>query len=124
MRYHPAMAFRPHARSSFQHFRFGRMALLWLALVLGAAHAIAVTHAYSHAPAEATSQSAGKHAGGLAQCSSCILAASIGGSAPPAPTLFLGTVVRDPAPVAATVTALFALPHLAYAIRAPPTLLA
>jgi hypothetical protein len=118
------MAFRPHACTSFQHFRFGRMALLWLALVLGAAHAIAVAHGYSHVPAEASSQSAGKHAGGLAQCGSCILAASVGGSAPPAPALFLGTVVRDPAPTAVIGAALFALPHRAYAIRAPPSLLA
>jgi hypothetical protein len=118
------MAHQPHARFSFQQFRFGRMALLWLALVLGAAQAIAVAHVYTHARAEAPSQSAGKHAGGAAQCNSCILAATVGGGAPPAHSFLPVTFVGHPVPASVTVVALFALPPRPYAIRAPPALAA
>ena len=124
VRYHPAMPYRPHAPALLTRFRFGRIALLWLALVLGAAQAIAVAHGYSHAPAEASSQSAGKHAGGLAHCNSCIVAASIGGGAPPAPALSFAASVRHPAPAPVAVAAPLAQPQQPYAIRAPPVLLA
>lgn len=118
------MAFRPHARSLFLRFRLGRMALLWLVLVLAGAQTIAIGHPYSHGPGEPSSQSAGKHAGSLAHCNLCIVAASIGGGAPPASAVFIGAVLREAVPLSTLAVELFAPPYQPYAIRAPPSLLA
>ena len=98
------------------------MLLLWLALALGLAQAVAIRHGYSHNPGEITTQSAGKHPGGLAHCHSCIAAVAVGGAAPHSPTvLLLASGQQSPHPVAATV-AHIAPQQRPYAIRAPPAI--
>jgi hypothetical protein len=120
VRYHPRMASRPSPLASLRGIRFARLALLWLALVMGLAQTVAVRHTYSHTTAETLAQNAGKHPGGLAHCESCIAAAAIGGAAPPsAPLLFAAAAQELPQFLA------LAAPHFApqqrpYAIRAPP----
>ena len=118
------MAFRPHARSLFLRFRLGRVALLWLVLVLAGAQTIVIGHPYSHGPGEPSSQSAGKHAGGLAHCNLCIVAASIDGGAPPVAAIFIAAVLREAAQVSTLTARPFAPPYQPYAIRAPPSHLA
>lgn len=100
--------------------RVVRIALLWLALVMAIAQTVALLHAYSHSPDETSSQSAGKHPGGLAHCQSCIVAASIGGAAPPGPALLLPTLGQQLPQVVAPAREHLAPQQRPYAIRAPP----
>ncbi len=124
MRYHLRMAFRPHSIASFPGFRFAPIALFWLALLLAAAQTIAICHGYGHAPVETSSHSGGKHPGGLAHCNSCIVAAGIGGGAPPAATPLPAPFVRQPLPLSIAAAESFAPSHQPYTIRAPPIALA
>lgn len=115
------MAPRPFHFASLRGNRMARIALLWLALVMGMAQALAIQHGYSHSPGEPATQAAGKHPGGLAHCNSCIAAATLGGAASPAGMLLLAVATHQ-APHIFTATA----PRLApqqrpYAIRAPPS---
>lgn len=120
MRYHRRMASRPFALAPSRAVRCTRMALLALALLMALAQAVAIRHAYSHTPGEAATHSGAKHPGGLAHCETCIVAAAIGGAAPPGPAL-LPVAAALPAP---DLTAAFAPrsapPLRPYAIRAPP----
>jgi hypothetical protein len=107
---------------SLRNIRFTRTALLWLALLLALAQTAAIRHVYSHTLNESAAQFGGKHPGSLAQCETCIVAAALGGAAPPGPALPIAAAAQQapllPAP---------ALQHIApqqrqpYAIRAPPT---
>jgi hypothetical protein len=120
VRYHPRMASRPSHLASLRGIRFARLALLWLALVLGLAQTLAISHAYSHVPAELSAQSAGKHPGGLAHCESCIAAAAIGGAAPPPAPLLFADLAQAPPQLPAAAARHMAPQPLPYAIRAPP----
>ena len=124
MRYHPRMPTRPQIVASPVRLRFARMALLWLALLLALAQTVAIRHSYSHGPGESSSESGAKHRGGLAHCQSCIVAASMGGGAPPTVVLALAAFVGQPTPVSPPAVRLFAPQHQPYAIRAPPVTLA
>jgi hypothetical protein len=112
------MQSRPFASSS----RFARIALLWLALVLAVGQVIAVRHAYSHAPGESSSQSGGKHSGGLAHCDACVAAAALGAGPPPASPLFFAASDQQ-APLLVTPADPAVAPRQQpYAIRAPPAI--
>lgn len=121
MRYHPQMAYLPLASActSRSGLRFARLALLWLALLLGLAQTVAIRHTYSHSPHE-TSSSAGKHPGGLAHCNACILAASLGSGPPPAAALLLPALARVLPKLTTPVVWRLEPPYQPYAIRAPP----
>jgi len=101
--------------------RNARRWLLWLALVIGAAHSAATWHAYTHAPAEPVQTSRHGHAG-PDSCLLCVAAAGIIGA---------GTMPPPWHPGAATQAAPAPLPDAGrqpwsaaqpYAIRAPPLL--
>jgi hypothetical protein len=120
--YHPAMAPSPSSLALHRNSRLLRVALLWLALLVALAQTLAVAHASTHGPDETTAQAAGKHPGGLAHCLSCIVAAAVGGAAPPASALPLA-VATHPAPLAVALAVFPASPQSRpYAIRAPPRL--
>ena len=115
------MAIRPFHFASLRGNRLARIALLWLALVMGLAQTLAIQHGYSHSPGESTTQAGGKHPGGLAHCNSCIAAATLGGAAPPA-GLPLLAVATQQAPHIFTATAPRPAPQQRpYANRAPPS---
>ena len=121
MRYHLEMASWPLASActSRSGLRFARLALLWLALLLGLAQTVAIRHTYSHSPDE-TQSSAGKHPGGLAHCNACIVAASLGGGPPPAAALPLPASARVLPRLTTPVVWRLEPPYQPYAIRAPP----
>ena len=121
MRYHSRMAPWPlvPARTSRSGLRFARLALLWLALLLGLAQTVAIRHTYSHVPDE-TSSAAGKHPGGLAHCNACIVAASLGSGPPAAAALLPPVPARVLPSVPTPVVRRLEPPEQAYAIRAPP----
>ena len=110
------MLSRPIASTS----RFARVALLWLALVLALAQVVAIRHAYSHTPGETTSQSGGKHSGGLAHCDACVVAAALGAGAPPSTPLTFAALDQQAPPAIAFAIQAAAPQHRPYAIRAPP----
>jgi hypothetical protein len=114
------MPFRPFAHATHRSSRLARVALLWLALVLALAQTVAIRHAYSHAPGETASSSSGKHPGGLAHCHSCIVAASVGGAAPPTSALLFAATQQQLPHVAEPVAQHAAPRQRPYAIRAPP----
>lgn len=115
------MVSRPFSRISPRAVRVARTALLLLALLLALAQVVAIRHAYTHAPAEGSSQS-GKHPGGLAHCDACIAAITLGGAAPaPAPLLFAAlaaeaSLLSTPEQPAVTPQ------RRRYRIRAPPAI--
>lgn len=114
------MALRPDARTTRPATRLARMTLVWLALVLALAQAVAIRHAYSHEPADAASHAAGKHPGGLAHCNACIAAAAIGGTAPPSAALVLPALAQQRPELAARTAHYTGAQQRPYAIRAPP----
>ena len=116
------MPSQPSTLASLRSLRFMRMALLWLALVLGLAQTVAIAHGYSHSPDETATQSAGKHPGGVAHCQSCIVAASIGGAAPPMLALQIVTAQQQQPRIAAPAAQHSAPKQRPYAIRAPPAI--
>lgn len=120
MRYHARMASRSLALARPGAVRYTRTALLALALLIVLAQVVALRHAYSHTPAEATTQSGGKHPGGLTHCGTCIVAAAIGGAAPPAATPLTVRVALQPPVVFAAVAPCREPLMRPYAIRAPP----
>jgi hypothetical protein len=83
---------------------------------------VAIQHPYSHSLGETTAQSAGKHPGGVAHCELCIVAAAIGGAAPPTPALQFAAATQDLPPVVAPAVRHHAPPQRPYAIRAPPAI--
>ena len=122
LRYHLGMVSRPIAVTSRRGVRFARTALLWLALVLALAQVIAIRHAYTHVTGETTSQSGGKHPGGLAHCDACIAAVALGGAAPPPAALLIAAPAQQlPHLIAATAYSIAPRQH-PYAIRAPPAI--
>ena len=112
------MLTRPFAPAS----RVARTALLWLALVMALAQLAAIRHAYSHTPEQASTQSGGKHPGGLAHCDACIAAVALGAGAPPAvPQFFAAPDQQLPCVVA--IAGHTAPPQQRpYPIRAPPAI--
>lgn len=114
------MAFRPSPVASLRGLRFARLALLWLALVMALAQTVAIRHSYSHSTAETLAQNAGKHPGGLAHCESCIVAAAIGGAAPPPAPLLFAALAQQLPQFLALAASHFAPQPRPYAIRAPP----
>ena len=112
------MLTRPFAPAS----RVARTALLWLALVMALAQVAAIRHAYTHTPAEASSQSGSKHPGGLAHCDACIAAVALGAGAPPAEPLLFAAPERQ-LPCVVAFTGHTAPPQQRpYPIRAPPAI--
>lgn len=99
-----------------------RIALLWLALLLALAQTVAIQHVYSHSPGEARASSAGKHPGGLAHCDSCIVAAALGGAAPPTVALLLPMLAQQLPRVHQTAAQQPGPQYRSYAIRAPPAI--
>ncbi|MFC5496844.1 hypothetical protein ACFPOE_04795 [Caenimonas terrae] len=116
------MAFAPSALASHRSTRLARAALLWLALAIALAQLVAVRHVYTHSIGDNTTQSGGKHRGGVAHCEGCVAAVALGGAAPPpAALLFAALEQHTPQPLA------FADHPVApqqrpYAIRAPPAI--
>jgi hypothetical protein len=101
--------------------RNARRWLLWLALVIGAAHSAATWHAYTHAPTEPVQMSRHGHAG-PDSCLLCVAAAGITGADTTPPPWHLGTATQTapaPLPDAGRQPWLATQP---YAIRAPPLL--
>ncbi|MCY7320018.1 MAG: hypothetical protein LH617_15080 [Ramlibacter sp.] len=115
------MASRPLASTLHQRLRSMRAVLLWLAMVMAVAQLVALRHGYSHSPSESASAAAGKHAGGLAHCPTCIVAAGIGGAAPVTSGVLLPAQAQQPLPLPILAAGQFALQHRPYAIRAPPS---
>lgn len=115
------MASRPPALATHRSSRAVRVALLWLALVMAIAQTVAVRHAYSHSPDETTSQSAGKHPGGLAHCHSCIAAAAFGAAPPMAAALLLPDAAQHLPPTVTAAGQRVTPQQRPYAIRAPPS---
>ena len=104
--------------------RATRRWLLWLALVLLAAHSLAIWHPYTHRTIEAAGWVNGKYHIGLSDCDLCLAGtATVGGAPPPTPLLLPpqatpGPMVMRPpyvqhAPV-----------RRPYTIRAPPIITA
>jgi hypothetical protein len=103
--------------------RATRAWLLWLALALVAAHALAAWHPYTHSIAESVDRSGGKqHVAD--PCALCLAIAGIGGGPTAQPTLHLHQFAQQaPLPMRPAVRP--QLPQLQpYAIRAPPVLTA
>jgi hypothetical protein len=102
--------------------RSARRWLLWLALLLAAAHCVASWHVYSHSPAQqADGPSKSGHAG-PDSCVLCLAAAGIGG-APAAPAAWHVTGAKQPAPASLHDLGRGQWPAARpYAIRAPPPL--
>ena len=118
MRYHPRMLSGRQASAP----RILRTLLLWLVVVMALAQTIAISHVYTHTPGEASTQTGGKHPGGLAHCDACIAAVALGAGAPPAvPLVVAASAQQLPLPTASAVRSL--APHQRpYAIRAPPSI--
>ena len=116
------MAFPPPAPACQPRSRKAPALLLWLALLLAIAQTIAIRHAYTHAPGEAPPTSQGKHAGGLAHCHSCIVAATLGGGALPATPLLLLAVAEQQPAIFAPAAEHASPQDRPYAIRAPPAI--
>jgi hypothetical protein len=113
---------RPLAPTASRAHRFARTALLWLALVLALAQTVAISHAYTHVPGDAGTQTGGKHPGALAHCDACVAAAALaGGAPPPAPLLFAAPAIA-PAHQVTPAAHRIAPQHRPYAIRAPPAI--
>jgi hypothetical protein len=101
--------------------RTPRTWLLWLALVMLAAHSLATWHPYTHSPADQVGQAAGKHRMGLADCDLCLAGAANLGAAPPAVPMLLPPPMPQPAVQPARLALLPQAPaRRPYAIRAPP----
>lgn len=95
---------------------------MWLALLMPLAQAAAAWHGASHGLSEAASPDDGRKAAHAAEhCELCLMAASLGGSAPAAdaPTL-LPQAGEQRAPVHAQTSAWIAPTLTAYSSRAPP----
>jgi hypothetical protein len=117
------MPSRPYPLVLLRSARTTRIVLLWLALLLALAQVVAVRHTYSHTLADGASSSVPvKHPGGLGHCDLCVVAAGIGGAAPPSTALSLPVVEQQSAQVAVQAPVASALPHRPYAIRAPPVI--
>jgi len=95
--------------------------LLWIGLLLPVAQVAAAAHALSHASQEAGRSGDGKQAAAQTHCDLCLIAAAIGGVAPPAkpPTPTPVTVSSQAAQVTSADVPP-AAPVLAYRSRAPP----
>jgi Protein of unknown function (DUF2946) len=104
--------------------RFSRRCLtwlVWLGLLLPFAQVSAAVHALSHARADASRDSDGKQAPQASHCDLCLVAAAIGGAAPPAKaaTFVPVAVGHELAPV--NFAGVWpAAPAHAYRSRAPP----
>ena len=116
------MAFPQPAPAFRLRLRVAPVVLLWLALLLATAQTIAVRHAYTHSPGEPSSTSQGKHTGGLAHCHSCIVAATVGGGAPPTATLTLLAVADHQLASSTRAVERCGPQNRPYAIRAPPAI--
>ncbi len=93
---------------------------LWLALVVLAAHTIAVWHAFTHEPSERTTSSSDKQLLHAEPCGLCVVVASMGGPATARPTVPLHQFAQQgPAPLPEH-EQLTAPQRRPYAIRAPP----
>ena len=116
------MALRPPNHAFDRSSRRVRLGLLWLALLVALAQAIAIGHSYTHDASDSPARSSGQHPGGLAHCLSCVAAAAVGGAAPPTSALPL-LALAPPSPRTSTpVPVRFAPQQRPYAIRAPPVL--
>jgi hypothetical protein len=112
----------PAARPAIAAARGARRWLLWLALVLAAAHCLATWHVYSHSPAQQAERPAKTGHAGPDSCVVCLAAAGIGG-APAAPPMWLLTAANQPRPAPLPALDPQQSPTLRpYAIRAPPLL--
>ena len=113
----------PHfACATLRGLRFGRAVLLWLAVLVALAQVVAIRHAYSHTAGEPSRQSSGKHPGGIAHCHSCIVAATIGGGAPPTSALLLLALADLQPAIFAPAVERSTPRNRPYAIRAPPAI--
>jgi hypothetical protein len=112
-----------HRMTSIVHrvVRAPRVWLLWLGLVLLAAHSFATWHPYSHSIAELASQAQQKDQIELADCGLCLAGVANLGGAPPmaSPPLPPGLAPHS-LPVPRLVSVQLAPARQPYAIRAPP----
>jgi hypothetical protein len=113
----------PPARPAFAAAARGaRRWLLWLALVIGAAHSLAAWHVYTHAPAPQAERSSKSGHAGPDACALCLAAAGIGGAPGAAPD-WQPARLAQPAPASLPADERPQLaPARPYAIRAPPLL--
>ena len=102
--------------------RAPRAWLLWLALVLLAAHSLATWHPYSHTAAEVAGEELdGKHQIELTDCNLCLAGAANLGSAPPMVSALLPPRLAPQAPTPMRMASVQPAPsRQPYAIRAPP----
>jgi hypothetical protein len=95
--------------------------LLWLALLLPMAQAVANWHAFAHTGREAPGDANGKQAPHLSHCDLCLTAAAVtGGALPAAPVFLPSPALRHQVPQAAFASVWLAPAALAYLSRAPP----
>lgn len=94
--------------------------LLWFGLLFPVAQAVAAIHGVSHIRAE-QSQGGKADLAQQAHCDLCLMAAAIGGGAPPAdPPTVQHVALDDALPVADVGHPWLAAPEHAYRSRAPP----
>ncbi len=97
--------------------------LLWLALLVPVAQAMAMGHALSHVRVALASDADEKGAPHSNYCSLCLSAAAItgGGAAVGEPAALFLPAIRHVAPLASFTSAVLVAPAAAYLSRAPPS---
>lgn len=112
----------PAARPAIAAARGVRQWVLWLALLLAAAHCVAAWHVYTHSPAQQAERASKAGHAVPDSCVLCLAAAGIGG-APAAPPAWLLTALKQPGPAPLADLGRQQPPApRPYAIRAPPLL--
>lgn len=98
--------------------------LVWLALIVPVAQAVAMAHALSHVRVASVGDADDKGAPHSEYCSLCLSAAAItGGGAPVSESVaWFPPAIRHVEPLASLASAVLAAPAAAYLSRAPPSL--
>jgi hypothetical protein len=103
--------------------RCSRQWLLWLALVLLAAHSVATWHPYSHSMAQSAGHADKKNPVDLADCGLCLAGTANHGGAPPISGLPLPPQLAPHALLPTRLPSVQLAPaRQPYAIRAPPVI--
>ena len=103
--------------------RFSRRWLLWLGLVLLAAHSLATWHPYSHSIAELAAHAGQQDQIDLADCGLCLAGvANLGGAPPTVPAPLPPRLAPHSPPAPRLVSVQLAPARQPYAIRAPPVI--
>lgn len=103
--------------------RVSRVWLLWLGLVLLAAHSLATWHPYSHSIAEVAGHADHQDQMDLADCGLCLAGvANLGGAPPMVQPPLLPRLAPHSPPAPRLVSVQLAPARQPYAIRAPPVI--